>query len=138
MNQVRLDPDIRGLGLPGSQEEAKMSCYADDSTAILTTLKSISHVINKCTLFGKASGSKLNVPKTKGMFWGKWKTRSDHPFGISWVKSAKLLGARLGNILTEDDKWGDIFSPFVKSLETYMYRKLSSRGKTYVINILGS
>lgn len=82
-NQVRLDCNIKDLSLPGSDSIAKISLYADDSTGILTDLQSVKRMLEKCKLFGKASEAKLNVSKTKGMFLGKWKTRSDHPFGIS-------------------------------------------------------
>ena len=138
VNQVRLDANIKGLGVPGSEEEAKISCYADDSTSILTNTHSVSLVLNKCKLFGRASGAKLNISKTKGMFLGKWKNRSDHPFGISWVKSTKLLGSKLGYFLTNDDIWGNTFTKFQSTLDLFKYRKLTYKGKSYVINSLAT
>ena len=102
-NQVRLDNDIHGLSIPGSHDSAKCVFYADDGTGILSDLDSCKRLLAKSSLFGRASGSKLNITKTRGMFLGKWKSRSDHPFGISWVESTKLLGNTLGNFLSDDD-----------------------------------
>ena len=31
----------------------------------------------------KISAAKINNDKSKGLYLGKWKNRSDHPFGIS-------------------------------------------------------
>ena len=39
-----------------------------------------------------ASGAKLNMDKTCGIWLGRWKDREDAPYGIHWVKSKKLLG----------------------------------------------
>lgn len=135
-NQVRLDPNIIGLQLPGSNETAKISLYADDSTGILTNLKSVQALLHKCKLFGRASGAKLNVSKTKGMFLGKWKSRSDHPFGISWIDNTKLIGTRLGNFLTDDEVWFTTFSKFQKLLNSFKTRKLSFKSKSFVVNSL--
>lgn len=69
--------------MPGSSETAKISFYVDDGTAILTNLNSVNLVLATCKHFGKASEAQLNVLKTKGIFFGEWKHREDHPFGIS-------------------------------------------------------
>ena len=80
----------------------------------------------------------MNVGKTKGIFLGKWKSRSDHPFGISWVKSTKLLGSKVGNFLTEDDIWGTTYTKFQRCLHKFKHRTLSLKGKSYVLNLLAS
>ncbi|MES9882662.1 MAG: reverse transcriptase domain-containing protein [Sedimenticola sp.] len=135
-NQIRRNPLISGISLPGSADQSKISLYADDSTATLTNLKSVQIVLDTCKLFGKASGSKLNIYKTKGMFLGKWKTRSDHPFGISWIEHAKLLGRRLGSFITEDDTWSTTFSKYQKTINQYSTRHISLKGKSIISNSL--
>lgn len=135
-NQVRLDNRIRGLPLPGSCESVKCVFYADDGTGTLTDLDSCKRFLEKSQLFGKASGSKLNVSKTRGMFLGKWKSRSDHPFGISWVESTKLLGNTLGNFISDDDIWSKTLGKIQKTLNNFKSRNMSFRSKSYVINSL--
>ena len=134
INQVRLDINIHGLPLPGSRDSAKCVFYADDGTAILTDLDSCKRILDKSKLFGKASGSKINVTKTRGMFLGKWKSRSDHPFGISWVDSTKLLGNTLGTFLSDDDIWSKTLGKILKTLNNFKSRSVSFISKTYAIN----
>ena len=136
INQVRLDTDIHGLPLPGSRHTAKCVYYADDGTAILNDLLSCKRLLYKSQLFERASGSKINVTKTRGMFLGKWKTRSDHPFGISWVDSTKLLGNTLGNFLSNDDIWSKTLGKIEKTLNSFKSRSMSFKGKAYAINSL--
>ena len=135
-NKVRLDPSIKGISLPGSKETSKLILYADDSNFTLSDNESVCNVLKLSRLFGKASGAKLNMTKTKGMFLGKWKTREDHPFGISWIDSMKLLGTKLGNMLSDDEIWFSTFSKLQKLLNNCKTRKLSLRMKSYVINCL--
>ena len=131
-----MDTDIHGLPLPGSRHTAKCVYYADDGTAILNDLLSCKRLLYKSQLFERASGSKINVTKTRGMFLGKWKTRSDHPFGISWVDSTKLLGNTLGNFLSNDDIWSKTLGKIEKFLNSFKSRSMSFKGKTYAINSL--
>jgi hypothetical protein len=58
-----------------SPEQCKISVFADDNTGILITDKSIKTFLYLINLFGKASGSKLNKNKTKGLWLGAWKDR---------------------------------------------------------------
>ena len=82
-NKIRSLDEIKRLKLPGTNLEAKFSAYADDSLGILTTETSIKLYLHWVKLFGRVSCSNVNYDKSKGLFLGKWKTRSDHPFGIS-------------------------------------------------------
>ncbi len=132
-NQIRLNPSIHGIPLPGTNIQSKISMYADDSTATLNDMKSAEIVLNTAKLFGRASGSKLNIFKTKGMFLGKWKNRSDHPFGISWIKNAKLLGRKVGSYLTDDDNWSDIFRKFQRKINEYKARHIPFKGKSHIL-----
>ena len=80
---------------------------------------------------------KLNKSKTKGMFLGKWKSRSDHPFGISWAKKIKIIGIMFGSDVTQDDVWHPIYLKFCKVLKHWkLYRNLSLVEKSMVINLM--
>ena len=134
--KIRGDEQITGVKLPGTSQICKLSLYADDSLAICTCDASVKRVLHWCSLYGCASGAKLNLQKTKGLFLGKWKSRSDHPFGISWVENCKLLGIKFGNNLTADDIWQPIYSKFVKTLNLWKQRHLSFVEKSIVVKIL--
>ena len=111
------DRDIVGLKLPGSHDECKISVYADDVTGILTTEKSIEKFLYWTELFGKASGSKLNKDKTKGLWLGAWKNRKEnHRFGITFVDSLKIVGIKIGNNITQDDIWHPVYCIVLRML----------------------
>ena len=137
-NQIRLDNNIPGLSLPRSTLDIKISLYADDTNGIVTDDRSAELFLHKALLFNQASGFKLNLEKSKGIFFGKWRDRSDHPFGISWIHFSKILGTNLCNFVTYDDRWFGIFSKFTKTLKNFKQRHISLRGKSYVINCLTS
>ena len=48
--------------------------YADDIQIIVTNDKSINEVLQQLRLSEDATGAKVNVQKTEGLFMGKWKT----------------------------------------------------------------
>ena len=91
--------DIKGLQMPWSASEVKLSLYADDSTAILTTETSIQKYLYWVKLFGKVSGAKVNYDKSKGLYLGKWKNRSDHPFASVGLNHIKYLDTYMQPIL---------------------------------------
>jgi len=133
--KIREDSTIEGIKLPGQSDFAKLSLYADDSTGILSSELSIKKLLHYCHLYGKASGAKLNKMKTKGIWLGKWKSRSDHPFGISWIDKIKIVGIMFGDV-SPDDVWQPIFSKFEKTLRVWKGRKLSLIQKVMVVNVL--
>ena len=134
--KVRDDPDITGIKLPGSANSAKISLYADDSTGICCTDSSIQKLFFWCDLYGKASGAKLNRLKSKGIWLGKWKSRSDHPFGISWVEKHKICGVLVGNNITPDEIWQPLFKKFSRTLDLWKMRNLSLTQKSIIIKVL--
>ena len=135
-HKIRNLDDIKGFKLPGSNSEVKLSLYADDSTALLTSDSSVRKYFYWVKLFGQISGAKINYDKSKGMYLGKWKTRSDHPFGISWIDNHKILGYRFGSRFSEDDIWSKIFVKIDRTLNLWNSRKLSFKGKSTVLNSL--
>ena len=135
-HKMRNLDDIKGLKIPGSSSEVKLSLYADDSTALLTSDSSIRKYFYWVKLFGSVSGAKINYDKSKGMYLGKWKTRSDHPFGISWIDNHKILGYHFGTGFGEDDIWSKIFVKIDRTLNLWSSRKLSYKEKSTVLNSL--
>ena len=135
-HKIRNLEDIKGLQMPRSASEVKLSLYADESTAILTTETSIQKYFYWVKLFGKVSGAKVNYDKSKGLYLGKWKNRSDRPFGISWIKSHKILGYLFVTGFSNDVVWPKIFLTIDKTLNMWSSRKLSFKGKSTVLNSL--
>jgi hypothetical protein len=101
--RIRANTDIVGLSLPGTMEDAKASGYADDVTGIVTTEASVGHLLDTCTQYGLASGSKLNMGKTKGLWIGRWQFRNDQPAGLVWGKKNQNLR---GLVRQRIQSWG--------------------------------
>ena len=67
----------QGVCLPGSSEESKISQYADDGDLALVDDSSISKAFEIISIYEKGSGSRLNLGKTEGMWFGSMAGRRD-------------------------------------------------------------
>ena len=134
VKKVQDDIDIKGIKIPGLNTDLKMSLYADDNTGYFTSNISVTKYFNYIDQFQKISGSKINYRKSNGMYLGKWKNRSDHAFGISWINKTKLLGYHFGQNINFDDIWHKQYIKFTNILNLWKTRKLSYKGKSTVLN----
>ena len=99
---IRANPNIRGLTPPNSNEETKLSQYADDTSFLLTDVLSIRHAFDTLALYERASGARVNkYSKCKGLWAGAFRHRSDQFLGFDWFNDyipEKILGLYFGNI----------------------------------------
>ena len=58
--------------------------YADDAIITIKQNKCFK-VIKDLTAFERASGAKVNYEKTKGLWCGAWKNRTDIQLNIKWT-----------------------------------------------------
>ena len=135
---IRAAPGITGVSFPQSLEQFKCSGYADDTTIAPTTDESIEETFAVYSKFEKASGARLNRGKSKGMWLGSWKRRTDTPFGIQWVQQLPLLGATFNSVplIIVSRPGSPRFAKLEKRLSDRSGRKLSFQGKTIIINTL--
>ena len=92
---LRASSGIAGVHLPNSAQELRVSGYADDTTVVITTDESLPAVFTVYRQYEAGSGAKLNRSKSKGLWLGAWKHRSDSPAGLDWVQHLPMLGAVL-------------------------------------------
>ena len=79
---IRANPCITGLSIPWSQMPlSPVSQYADDTSLIVNSDDAILAVFDTYSWFEAASGSKLNVSKSKGL----WNNRRDPPVQLKWT-----------------------------------------------------
>ena len=97
--------------------------YADDTTFILSTDDSIEAVLDISSLFEKASGSRLNQSKSKGVWLGSWVGRMDPPVALDRSPSKfKILGVCVGLGNLEDDNWCPRINAAEKTLLSWRQR----------------
>ena len=99
---ISSSPGIEGFLLPGARGlQARVRLYADDTTAILRNIRSLTNLFDCVSVNENGSGAKLNRSKTEAKGLGAWRCRSDELLGLTWVKKMKILGVVFGTIPTE-------------------------------------
>jgi len=137
LRKLTLEPNISGLQVPGSGFDLKYVAFADDINTIFTSDESVGHTFRLCHMYGRASGSKLNMQKCKGFYFGKWSTRSDHPFGISWADTEiKIYGVTFSKTNYSKTNWDQLHQKLFNVLNTFRSRDISFQGKSTVIHSL--
>ena len=95
-NQIRSNQNISGVTI--RKIEQRILQYADDAQIIVSNNSSITEVFKQLRLYEEATGAKINIGKTEGLFMGKWKNRHDRPFDCKWIHDKVFaLGLWVGN-----------------------------------------
>ena len=103
---IRCNPRISGLCLPGAFPLSPISQYVDNTSLILTSDDAIVAAFETYALFEQALGSKLNQSKSKGLWLGGWCGRVDPPVALDWSSSKlKVLGVFISVGDLEADNW---------------------------------
>ena len=83
-----------------------------------------------------ASGAKINLKKTKGLWVGGWKNRTDTPWGIEWTNTnVKTLGVYFGNVKPGEKTFEDIIPKLQRSINYWKPFALSKFSKARGIEI---
>ena len=135
--KIRENKLICGIKSPTSSIENKLSAFADDTNFLLRDTCSADRVIQTFNKFGKASGSKVNLLKTEGMWLGSNKDRSDTPLNIKWVRNSKSLGIYHGHENTKSLNWFKCINNFRIHLMLHINRNTTIIGKTSILNAIG-
>ena len=135
---IRANPRVRGLSLPGTQDPlSPISQYADDTSLIVTSDDAIQASFETYSIYEKGSGSKLNLSKSKGLWLGSWNGRRDPPVNLDWSSSKiKVLGVFIGVGNLDEANWRPRISAVENVLASWRQRQLTFRGRALVINAL--
>ena len=135
--KIRSCRGIEGFLLPGAKGlQYKVGVYADDTTSLVKSVHSLGVLLNVIRIYERGSGAKLNVSKTEAMWLGAWRSRTDQPFGLTWVPEMKILGVVFGQA-TELDNWQPKLKKLENHLNLWKSRSLSFVGKSLIVNTLG-
>lgn len=134
---IRQNPRIHGIRPPDSQEELKLSQYADDTTLLLSDDQSIDEVFNTFNLYERASGAKINKGKCKGLWCGAFSHRTEQLGDFDWFNDFipdKILGQFIGNVDCTRRNWEAKIQKINNIIAAWRHRDLSYKGKALVIN----
>ena len=132
--QLRKNPDIVGFTVGG--EKIVSLHYADDAIITIIQNKCFKEVIKELTELEQASGAKVNYTKTKGLWGGAWKNRTDTPLNIKWTnKNVENLGLFFGNDNPAAATFQKIFPKVIRSMNYWKQFRLSTLAKARVIEI---
>ena len=135
---VRKEDKIRGITLPDGTV-TKIDQYADDTTIQISDIDSIESVFSLIRVYELASGCRINMDKTEGLWLGSFKGRRDTPLDLRWTSdSVKILGFHLGNNDTSQLNWKPRVDKFKTILRSWNRRTLSYKGKIVILNSLAS
>ena len=102
-------------------------------TGLIKSTRSLKALLNVIRIYERGSGARLNVSKTEAMWLGAWHSRTDQPFGLTWVLKVKILGLVFGQA-TEVDNWKPKLQKLENHLNLWKSRSLSFVGKALIIN----
>lgn len=135
---VRKEDKIHGITLPDGSV-TKIDQYADDTTIQISDIDSIESVFSLIRVYELASGCRINMDKTEGLWLGSFRGRRDTPLDLKWTSdSVRILGFHLGNIDTSELNWKPRVDKFKTILRLWNKRTLSYRGKIVILNSLAS
>ena len=134
---IRQNPNIKGIRPPGSQDEVKLSQYADDTSFTLRDDTSIQATFDTLALYERASGAKINIDKCKGLWSGAFRHRTDQLLSFDWHNDRlpdKLLGTFFGNTNCTRLNIDHRLQSIRNTIAAWKHRDLSYKGKAIVIN----
>ena len=137
LNKIRLDVGIKPIRLPGGLLR-KLLGYADDTIFTLQQHSAIDKIIYHFKYFSKASGSSINVDKTKALALGSWNPNIHLEFKIKYVKIIKIYGLFYTKLPQECglQNWKDALEAAHQTLPKLICRSASIFGKASLINVL--
>ena len=131
-NAIRQDTNIIGARIPGTTEPSKISQYADDGTLTVTDDLSVVQSFDVINQYERASGSKLNLDKTEGIYIGRYAGRATGPVPIKWRQDTiSVLGTKIGNNMNQN--WDKVADKVDQHLDRWKQRKLTVIGKALII-----
>ena len=137
----KLNQNIKGIMV--SQNEVKISQYADDTSLILDgSRESLISALQVLENFSKVSGLKLNNKKTEALWIGAYKERDDvlcPEINLKWIKyKGKALGVWFSTNPEEalEANYTDKLTKVSNCLSCWELRRLSLLGKVTVLKSL--
>ena len=139
LHYIRKNPKISGFSADNKRFN-KLSGYADDIDVFITRNLEFQELLYCVKLYEKASSAKINIIKSKGLWCGSWRHRTDSPLGFTWTNTGlKFLGVFLGNTAEfELHNWEDTLKTVKSKINIWkpLFPFISLKGRILIINCL--
>jgi hypothetical protein len=138
------DSEIQGVKLPGEEDEeyieTKLCMFADDTQLFNKNDESVKKSFDVLIIYEKASGSKVNYEKTKGMYMYIGSAKNNRPkfTKMVWTKdNVKTLGIHHGYDIQNDEIWKSIIDKMKNCVHVWKSRNLTLIVKNLLISLCG-
>ena len=133
--QLRQNENLVGFQIGG--EKIISLHYADDAVIIMKQNQCFKEVIKELTDYELATGAKVNLLKTKGLWVGAWKSRTDTPLDIPWTNTnVENLGVFFGNDFPALHTFQKIVNKMERSISFWKHFHISKLARSRIIEIL--
>ena len=125
---------VFGLPLPASVDRLKVIQYADDTTVVASSDTDFAVLEDCLSTYQEGSGAKLNIAKSRGLFFSSWRERSDSPLSLTWTAgSIKILGIVVGPSASLNlVNWQSAIDKTLAVFRAWQHRDLSIGGRALV------
>ena len=132
LRQIKANPVLGGLTLPGCNTPVTHTAYVDDVTLAVTNEAEIKEVDKEIQKYENAAGTKINSRKSEGLRLGSWKGVT-LPGPFEWTDGpCEILGVHFGPDLCLGKNWSEVLTKVETALIMWFRRKLSLKGKAEV------
>ena len=132
--QLRQNQNIVGFTVGG--EKIVSLHYADDAVIVIKQNCCFKEVYKDLLDYEAATGAKINLAKSHGLWVGAWKGRTDSPLGYTWTNgNVYNLGVFFGNDDPALHTFNKIIPKIEKSITFWKQFYLSKFAKARIIEI---
>ena len=122
------------------KKKSHLTAYADDVEFLVTHTDDFEKIQSWIQIYEKASNAKTNFEKSKGLWTGSWRQRTDEPLNIKWNNMGlKMLGVYLGNTSAFTNRnWTELVTKIQNSFEYWSYHapNMSYKARVLIVNHL--
>ena len=139
INMIEGNKEIEGMKTK-SGKEIKIMSYADDTTLVVRSEKSIDVIFKQYDIYARASEAKINREKTEILRLGKWRKQmpKEEKYKEYVKREIKILGATFHEERKENEvvNWKKKEEKALKIIKYHEKREISLFGKILLINSL--
>lgn len=135
LERIRQNVSISGLHIPNKGYQ-KLIAFADDTNFFTDNAKSIETILETFDEFGKCSGSKINISKTKCLAIGRGEKINTVEYNLEWVREIKIFGLLYANALNQSNEqnWEHILFEIKSRLKKIYYKQATMFGRAILVN----